>query len=279
MKKKDRNQIDIDLMEEPRFGGVSLRLINKYATVGVYALPRANKPLFLKREKYNDFRVGKNQTDSVSLTNAFLWKHAVNVILIVLAFAAMMKVADSGIDNKGFVNVTILLATVSIIMVSSFLVKRSLNKVTEQLFKFIVIADNGFGQEYVNSVKQENPSTPVMAVKINDDSIPYMVLRWGIEGVVKNHADAVERIVEPVYRAHVSGADDSEMWGKKMVASELLTKLIVSEYFRKEEQRRHRLSEKERAKQQALAEEMDNYRDIASEVDDITSNTLRKSLR
>lgn len=276
MKKKDRNQIDIDLMEEPRFGGVSLRLINKYATVGVYALPRANKPLFLKREKYNDFRVGKNQTESVSLTNAFLWKHAVNVVLIVLAFTAMMKVADSGIDNKGFVNVTILLATVSIIMVSSFLVKRSLNKVTEQLFKFIVIADNGFSQEYVNSVKQENPSTPVMAVKINDNSNPYRVLRFGVEGAMKNHADVVRKIVEPVYHAHVSGADDSEMWGRKMAASELLTKLIESEYRLEEERRLNQECERVRAQQQAFDKATDNYRDIDSEVDSITSEATRR---
>ena len=63
---KDRNQIDIDLMEEPRFGGASLGTINEHETVGVYALPRADKPLFLKREKYNDFRIGRNQTDSTS---------------------------------------------------------------------------------------------------------------------------------------------------------------------------------------------------------------------
>lgn len=144
--------------------------------MGVYALPRADKPLFLKREKYNDFRIGRNQTDSTSLTDAFLWKHAVNVILIVLAFVAMMKVAGSGIDNKGFVNVSILLTTVFVIMFSSFLVKRSLNKLTERLFKFIIIEDNGLSQEYVNKVKQENRATPVMVVKIDDDSIPYMVL-------------------------------------------------------------------------------------------------------
>lgn len=278
MRKKDHNQIDIDLMEEPRFGGVSSRIINEHATVGVYALPRADKPLFLKREKYNDFRIGRNQTDSTSLTDAFLWKHAVNVILIVLAFVAMMKVAGSGIDNKGFVNVSILLTTVFVIMFSSFLVKRSLNKLTERLFKFI-IEDNGLSQEYVNKVKQENRATPVMVVKIDDNSNPYRVLRFGVEGAMKNHADVVRKIVEPVYHAHVSGADDSEMWGRKMAASELLTKLIESEYRLEEERRRNRERERVRAQQRAFDEATDNYRDIASEVDSITSKATRSTSR
>lgn len=278
MRKKDHNQIDIDLMEEPRFGGVSSRIINEHATVGVYALPRADKPLFLKREKYNDFRIGRNQTDSTSLTDAFLWKHAVNVILIVLAFVAMMKVAGSGIDNKGFVNVSILLTTVFVIMFSSFLVKRSLNKLTERLFKFI-IEDNGLSQEYVNKVKQENRATPVMVVKIDDNSNPYRVLRFGVEGAMKNHADVVRKIVEPVYHAHVSGADDSEMWGRKMAASELLTKLIESEYRLEEERRRNREHERVRAQQRAFDEATENYRDIASEVDSITSKATRSTSR
>lgn len=278
-RKKDRNQIDIDLMEEPRFGGTSLRTINEHETVGVYALPRADKPLFLKREKYNDFRIGRNLTNSTSLTDAFLWKHAVTAILIVLAFVAMMKVADSGIGNKGFVNVSILLAIVFIIMFSSFLVKRSLNKVTERLFKFIIIADNGLSQEYVNKVKQENRATPVMVVKIDDNSNPYRVLRFGVKGAMENHADVVRKIVEPVYHAHVSGADDSEMWGRKMAASELLTKLIESEYRLEEERRRNQECERVRAQQQALDEATDNYRDIASEVDSITSKVTRSTSR
>lgn len=278
-RKKDRNQIDIDLMEEPRFGGASLRTIHEHETVGVYALPRADKPLFLKREKYNDFRIGRNLTNSTSLTDAFLWKHAVNAILIVLAFVAMMKVADSGIDNKGFVNVSVLLAIVFIIMFSSFLVKRSLNKVTERLFKFIVIADNGVSQEYVNKVKQENRATPVMVVKIDDNISPYRVLRFGVKGAMENHADVVRKIVEPVYRAHISGADDSEMWGRKMAASELLTKLIESEYRLEEERRRNRERERVRAQQQAFDRATDNYRDIASEVDSITSEATRSTSR
>lgn len=260
-------------------GGVSLRTINEHATVGVYALPRADKPLFLKREKYNDFRIGRNQTDSTSLTDAFLWKHAVNVILIVLAFVAMMKVAGSGIDNKGFVNVSILLTTVFVIMFSSFLVKRSLNKLTERLFKFIIIEDNGLSQEYVNKVKQENRATPVMVVKIDENSSPYMVLRFGVKGAMKNHADVVRKIVEPVYHAHVSGADDSEMWGRKMAASELLTKLIESEYRLEEERRRNQECERVRAQQQAFDKATDNYRDIASEVDGITSEATRSTSR
>ena len=279
MKKKDRNQINIDLVEEPRFGGISSRVINEFDTVGVYALPRANKPLFLKREKYNDFRMERNQTDSVSFTNTFLWKHVVNVILIILAFAAMMKVAGSGIDNKGFVNTAILLATVSTIMVSSSLVKRSLRKVTERLFKFIIIVDTGFSQEYVDKVKKENRSTPVTVVKIDESSNRYRVLRFGVKGAMENHADVVRKIVEPVYHAHVSGADDSEMWGKKMIASELLTKLIESEYRLEEERRHNRERERVRAQQQAFDKATDNYRDIASEVDSITSEATRSTSR
>lgn len=81
-----------------------------------------------------------------------------------------------------------------------------------------------------------------------------------------------------MYHAHVSGADDSEMWGG-MAASELLTKLIESEYRLEEERRRNRERERVRAQQQAFDKATDNYRDIASEVDSITSEATRSTSR
>ena len=64
-----------------------------------------------------------------------------------------------------------------------------------------------------------------------------------------------------------------------MAASELLTKLIESEYRLEEERRRNRERERVCAQQRAFDEATDNYRDIASEVDSITSEATRSTSR